>query len=456
VLTIPAEAIDACLTSAMLKQRIPGVALAVGRGGELLYSCGYGYRSIPYRAAPDASTIFSIASISKQFAAATIMRFVERGRLSLDEPMGRYFPVFAYGGNVLIRHLLQHVSGIPGYTEVPNFDRICKTKATPDEIIAMVAERPPAFRPGEEWQYSNTNYVVLGRLLELIDGAPYADVLQREIFEPLGLANTGVDDVKRVRENAADPYTSYALGEFEHAVELDPSWEYSTGGLYSNCTDLVRWNHALRGGAVVTPESFTLMSTSGVLNDGTSTGYGFGLGVNEVGGLREVRHSGGLPGFSLENVTYPDLDLDLVVLTNHDGITTNYSIIHPVLALVLDRPELATVKPPTDRPVVPKAAPPQPAHWVAATREGRIDDLGLTEEFQRFLTRARRADLQRLTSLGSLHDARLLDTYRRDPNTSFYFRLAFERRTLIGSISVSDDGLVSHVSFSAWDERPLD
>jgi hypothetical protein len=262
--------------------------------------------------------------------------------------------------------------------------------------------------------------------------------------------------VKCIRANAADPYTSYALGEFEHAREWHPSWEYGTGGLYSNCADLVRWNYALRNGKVVTPESFALMSTSGVLNDATPTRYGFGLAVDDFGGVREVRHAGGLPGFTLENVTYPELDLDIIVLTNHDGLAMNYSIIRPVLALLLDRPELARISPPPVRPVATKSMPPEPAKWVAAAREGRIDELGLTDECRRFLTRERRATLTQLTALGALNDARLLDVSRRDPNTTFSFRLAFERQTLIGSITIDDAGPVASIRFSEWDDRPFD
>jgi CubicO group peptidase (beta-lactamase class C family) len=448
-------AIDSLVTAAMQNQRVPGVALAVSRGGEMVHTQGFGYRSIPYRVAPDENTIFSIASISKQFTAAAVMRFVEKGRLSLDERVSRFFPALRYGSIIDIRHLLQHTSGIPGYTEVPNFDKLAHTPTTPDDIIATIIDRQPAFQPGDEWQYSNTNYVVLGRILELIDDASYAEIVQRELLTPLELTNTGVDDVKRIRENAADPYTSYALGEFEHAQEWDPSWEFAAGGLYSTCSDLVRWNRALRRGRAVSAESFALMSTSGVLNSGADVAYGFGLAVNNIAGIHEVRHAGGLPGFSLQNVTYPDLDIDIVVLANHDSKNLSYSIIRPILAQLIERPDLTYVIPSPFVPVVTKTDLPDPFSWVSSVCEGRVDELGLTDEFRRFLTRERRENLRRLASLGSLRNSGALLTSRRDPYTYADFFLEFENQTLIGSIRIRDDGLFAHIGFHAWDERPI-
>jgi hypothetical protein len=108
-------------------------------------------------------------------------RRVERGKLSIDEPVGRYFPCLPNGKDVLVRHLLGHTSGIPGFTEVPDFDQLSRSRATPNEVATTIADRAPAFRAGDEWQYSNTNFVLLGRLIELIADAPYADVLQREL-----------------------------------------------------------------------------------------------------------------------------------------------------------------------------------------------------------------------------------------------------------------------------------
>jgi CubicO group peptidase (beta-lactamase class C family) len=296
---------------------------------------------------------------------------------------------------------------------------------------------------------------LLGRLIEEIAGGSYADVLQRELFDPLELETTGVDDVRHVRANAADPYTAYALAAFEHADEWDPSWEYGTGGLFSTAADLIRWNAALRGGRVVSPASYARMATSAALNDGTPTAYGFGLGVNTVDGVREVRHAGGLPGFTLENVTYPDLDLDIIVLTNRDGISTNFSIVRPILARLLDRPELARFNPAAGRPVTTAAQPPDPAVWVAAARAGRVDELGLSAAFRRFLSPARRRALQALRELGDLRGASLVETSRRDPYTYFTFRLAFEQRPLLGAIHVSDTGEVAHLGFTEWDQRPV-
>ena len=296
---------------------------------------------------------------------------------------------------------------------------------------------------------------MLGRLLEIVSGACYADVLRREIFERFGLENTGVDDGATLRDNAADPYTSYALGEFERAREWDPSWKFGTAGLYSNVADLARWNQALRHGFIVKPETFALMVTSGVLNDGRRTHYGFGLFEGDVQGVREIRHSGRIPGFTLENATYPDHDLDIVVLTNQDDTTYNYTITRPLLALLLDRPELAAEQGDDEQPVSVPVTPPALSDWISAAREGRLDDFSLSASFRRFLTPERRAQLKKLAELGELRSADYIAAGRREPVTFFDYRVVFENKITLATISMMDNGDIRFLDFNDWNDHPI-
>lgn len=437
----------------MTAQRIPGLALGVGRGGRVIYARGYGQCELAEGRPTNEATSFTIASISKQFTAATIMRLEERGEVELDDPLTRYFPDLPYPG-VRIRHLLTHTSGIPGFTEAPGFERRCRTRVTPAEIVATVSQRPPAFAPQTEWQYSNTNYILLGRLIERITEERYADGLRRAILEPLGLLRTGVVDLTTIRANAARGYLAYALGEHEQAVDRDPSWELGTGDLFSTVGDLIRWNVALRRGEVVHPSSYERMASSATLADGRPTGYGYGLSTQQFGGLREVRHTGGLPGYSLDNSTYPELDLDVVVLANLESISTYASIVRPVLALLLEQPDLAVVaRSTTARPVQARTLSLRPEHWIGAVRDGRVNELPLHDDFVWFLEPRRRAALQRLSRLGPLGAVEPLDTARRDPVTTFTYRAHFEQQTVIASITMFDDDTIGHVGFREWD-RP--
>jgi CubicO group peptidase (beta-lactamase class C family) len=448
------EAIDGCVASAMAAQRIPGISLAIGRAGRVEYARGYGYRNVAERIQPDADTIFSIASISKQFTAAAILHLVERGVLSLDDSLARLFPRIPSAADIQVRHLLGHTSGIPGYTEIADFDQFCRTSATPEEVIATVAERVPVFAPEAEWQYGNTNYVLLGSIIETVTGESYAEFLSKLIWVPLELTRTGVNDAATIRENKSNGYSAYSLGDIEYATEWDPSWAFATGGLYSTVNDLVRWNYALRSGRVVAPDSFTRMTTSGRLKDGTDTQYGLGLFVDNVEGVREVRHSGGLPGFSLMNATYPELDLDIVVLANVDGIRTYLSIVRPILAILLDRPDISVWhKPELPASAIAKSESLDPSSWIGAARAGRIDELPLEAEFKRFLTPHRRAALEELSLFGELREIELIETDRRDPETSFHYRAAFQKRVLEAIIIVVDTGEIRRIGFREWDER---
>jgi len=438
----------------MAAQRIPGISLAIGRKGRVEYARGYGYRNVAERVQPSAATTFGIASISKQFTAAGVMHLVERGLLSLDDPLSRFFPRIPGAAVIRIRHLLGHTSGVPGYTEVPDFDQLSRTIATPEEVVATVTERAPAFAPEGEWQYGNTNYVLLGSIIEAVSGESYEDFLSKLIFVPLGLTRTGVADNTTIRENDASCYSTYSLGDVEYAIEWDPSWAFATGGLYSTVEDLVAWNHALCSGRVISAESYARMTTSGRLKDGSDTNYGLGLFLDDLGGLREVRHSGGLPGFSLINATYPEIELDIVVLSNIGGIRTYLSIVRPILAILLDRPEIALWQQPKfPASTITKSELLDPRSWIAAAREGRIDELSLEAQFKRFLKPHRRAALERLNLLGELREIELIDTDRRDPETAFAYRAVFEKRVLEASIIAVDTGEIRSVSFREWDER---
>lgn len=441
----------------MAAQRIPGISLAIGREGRVEYARGYGYRNLPDRIVPNDQTMFNIASISKQFTAAAIMHFVERGDLSLEDPLARFFPKLRNAAEIRIENLLGNTSGIPGYTESPNFDLRSFVSVTPEEAIATVAERTPAFAPGTEWQYSNTNYRILGCIVEALSEESYADFLRRFAFVPLGLTRTGVDDNTTIRENKSNGYSSYSLGDFEHAAQWDLSWAFATGGLYSTVSNLVKWNHALRSGHVVTPESFSRMTTLGRLKDGSATTYGLGLFLDTLGGVREVRHAGSLPGFSLINATYPDIGRDIVVLANIDGIRTYLSVVRPVLAILLERPDLSDWRPREFAPSsIAKSESIDPRSLITAAREGRIDELPLEAEFKRFLKPHRRAALERLNAFGQLRETELIDIDRRDPETSFFYRAVFEKRVLEAIIIVVDSGEIRRISFREWDERRAD
>jgi CubicO group peptidase (beta-lactamase class C family) len=447
------DSIDAIVRGAIERQRLPGVSIAVARDGQTLLARGYGMRNVGESLPADADTIYSIASVSKQFTVAALMQLAERGGLRLDDKVSRYFPWHPYGDTIELRHLLNHTSGMPDYFPVDNFDRIGFVDASPREIAETVLNRPPAFQPGAEYQYCNTGYVLLGAILEQVAEQTLAQYLQTHFFGPLEMTRTAVDDAPVIRSNVAIGYTSFALSPWEIARDYHPSWEFATGGLSSTVNDLLKWNRALRNGRVVSPASYAQMTAAAVLNNGHPVNYGFGLGVSDVSGMREIRHTGGLPGMSTDNTTYPDRDIDIVVFVNLDGCSVYATIVRPVLALLLDDPALRGTKRPDLAASSGLDERPVARQWIRAAVAGDIGALPFTAKFERFLKPHGYAPYEALQAYGAVEGIELVDAARRDPETTFGYRVGCERGPLLASLTVRDDDRIAGLQFTGWDER---
>ena len=450
-----ARSFDENVEAAMRRQHIPGVGIAVGVGGEVRYARGYGHRNLPDALTVDENTSFKIASVSKQFTAAALMLGVESRLVALDDPIRRFFPKLPFEG-VCVADLLRHTSGIPGYSEVDDFDQRCRTSASPDEIIEIIGDLTPSFAPATNWEYSNSNYVLLARLLERIFDQSYRDVIRDRLARPAGLGATDVDDLATLRAGRAEGYARFALGDFERANPWNPSWEYGTGGLVSTAADLVRWNAALRSGRIVDAASFQQMGTPFILPDGRSTNYGFGLVVHDIDDLRELRHQGGLPGFSLENASYPDVDVDIVVLTNIDTVFTYFSITRPILAAALERSDLIVpVQTTPNRPVSNGIREPDVRHHIAALQRGDVDGLRPSRSMQRTLTPSHRSQLESLREFGPIREVQLMDWFRRPPRTFFGYDVLFAEERLVVAFGHSDDNHISAIYVAEFPEVPL-
>jgi hypothetical protein len=381
------------------------------------------------------------------------MQLAERGLLRLDDPVSRYFPWFPYGERIELRHLLTHTSGIPDYFPLEELDRLAFAEASPREIVESVLNRSAAFAPGAEYQYCNTGYVMLGAIVERVAERSHAQYLQTNFFDPLGMTRTGIDDKPAIHDNLAVGYTSFVLGPWELARDYHPAWEFATGGMYSTVLDILTWNLALRGGRVVSAASLALMTTRARLSGGQPVDYGFGLGVGEVGGLQEIRHTGGLPGFSTDNATYPEAGIDIIVFVNHDGCSTYATVARPILALLRGEPP----------PGAPGRADlsvssglderPSAQAWIRAAAAGTIDRLPLSARFERFLRPGRRARYAELRAYGAITGITLIDATRRDPETSFNYRVDFERGPLVATLAIRDDGTLANLQFLRWDDR---
>jgi CubicO group peptidase (beta-lactamase class C family) len=294
-----------------------GVAIQATQAGKVLFREAFGLadREAGQLATPD--TIFRIGSVSKQFTAVAILRLAEEGKLSLDDPLTKYFPGWPQGDAILLRHLLNHRSGLANYTSKPDFMNRVTEPVAPADLIASFRDDPPDFPPGSKFAYCNTGYFLLGEIVARVSGLSFGDYLRTAFFEPLGMRSTGVFRNDAPPPGAAKGY-SFSDDSFVPAVDWDMSRAGGAGALYSTVGDLCLWTEALHGGKVLKPESLALMlavPTEGDEADGVGQ-YGMGLYHSTMGGLPVIEHSGGLHGFASRLSWFPDQKLVVAVLAN--------------------------------------------------------------------------------------------------------------------------------------------
>jgi CubicO group peptidase (beta-lactamase class C family) len=311
----PSDPIDTYIRVEMEKRRIPGLALAVIRQGQVIKMQGYGLANVELDVPVTPDTVFELASVTKQFTATAIMRLVEEGKVGLDDPIRHYLPHTpdAWQG-ITVRHLLTHTAGLASLEA--GFHALyaggARTNYTTAEMFEAATKDPMSFEPGERWQYSDVGYFLLGIVLEKASGQRYHEWMTEHFFQPLGMTATSVLDQWAILKHRASGYT-LRDGQLVHIrrhaqVELPSHY-----GIFSTVKDLVTWEAALTGGHVVKPSSLKQMWTPVKLHDGTSHPYGFGWGVDERRGHRLISHTG-ITG--TEYTRLPDDGLTVIVLTN--------------------------------------------------------------------------------------------------------------------------------------------
>ena len=310
--------VGAIAEAGMKRQALPGLAVVVMRGDEVVLSRGFGLEDVARPDAVSAKTVFALNSISKQFVAALILKLSEEGKLALDDPVSRHLPDFRHAPATLtVRHLLNHTSGMREETAQPQlmelFDRPGTTFA---EYLAVARETPSDWSPGSRWSYGNINYLMLTVIAERVTGQRLEIAIRERFLEPLGLTSIGL---------CAPPLgekTGEARGHISRDGTLVPHPPENiglfrgSGGFCGNAVDLARWMRALATGKVVGEESYRQMATRAEWGDGRKAEYGLAmdLGTHAVG--RRHGHGGYGGGFSAQAAYYPETGLGLVVLAN--------------------------------------------------------------------------------------------------------------------------------------------
>jgi CubicO group peptidase (beta-lactamase class C family) len=296
---------------------VPSASIAVVEGGKLVYTHAYGLAHVdPPRMATPAMR-YSIGSISKQFTAAAILLLEEHGKLSLDDAVGKYVPGLTRGNEVTIRQILSHTSGYQDYWPEDYLMAPMMKPETAQQILDTWAKKPLDFEPGSQWQYSNTNYVIAGLIVEKVSGEKLMDFFAEHIFRPLGMKSVWNSDETQLKSTDATPYVRAALGPLRPAPKEGRGWMFAAGELAMTPHDLALWDASLLDRSILSSDSYREMFAEVKLKDGKGTHYGLGVEVTEQGGHRAIEHSGEVTGFVSDNLVLPDDGVAVAVLTNH-------------------------------------------------------------------------------------------------------------------------------------------
>jgi len=292
-----AEQVDAAAAQALQDSPTPSVSIAIVQQGKIAYAKAYGNARLdpPLPARPEMR--YAIGSISKQFLAGAVLLLAEEGELSLDDPVARFLPALTRAQDITIRQLLSHTAGYQDYYPLDYVAPFMLKTVTPDGILERWAKIALDFEPGTQWQYSNTNYAVAGRIVEKVSGVPLMTFLAQRIFGPLGMKSPLNLADHSLTETDATGYLRFGMGRLHPAPPEAPGWLFAAGELAMTARDLALWDQSLLEKRLLKPASLREMISPVRLKNGAPTSYALGVGVTNDEGHPKVFHGG--RGFGL-------------------------------------------------------------------------------------------------------------------------------------------------------------
>ena len=326
---------DEAATKVLEQTGVPSASIAIVQKGEIVYTHAYGKARLEPPTPAEPRMRYSIGSISKQFTAAAILFLEQQGKLSVDDPVSKYIPGLTRGDEVTIRMLLSHTSGYQDYWPEDYLMPPMRKPTTAQYILDTWAKKPLDFDPGTKWQYSNTNYVIAGLIVEKVSGEPLMKFLQEHIFGPLEMKSVYNTDIAKLGDTDAEGYIRYALGPLRPAPKEGAGWMFAAGELAMPAHDLALWDISVMNRSLLASESYKQMFISVKLKDGSDSGYGLGVFTTPRMGHAALEHSGEVSGFVSENIVFPDDKAAIAVLTNQDASSAASAIARQLTPLVL-------------------------------------------------------------------------------------------------------------------------
>jgi len=432
------DAVDLVAKRLIAAKRVPGLAVAVEQNGVVVEQA-YGYADVAKKVPVTTDTRFEIGSVTKQFTAACVLQLADAGKLSLDDRLGKYVSDYFIGRGVTVRQLLEQTSGIPEYLDGADVvDAASTHPATYATILDRVSAKPLDFPPGTRWEYSNTNYILLGRIVEFVSREKYETYVREHIFGPAGMTQSGFIDDEATLPAMARGYTATGSG-FTPAPLLREDWAQAAGGIVSTVGDVLKWDDALLAGKIVPAADVTLMRSEAKLVDGSPTHYGLGWLVDDVGGHPHVWHNGGTFGFHAVNATFPSDDEAIVILGNstsgfESAVSDIFTKTHAdVLA------SLEAVVPGEDPAVTARAK-----EWLHRFETDDIDRSQLTATMSTALTPELTAAAQRqFAPLGVPQSLSFRGKLEDGTSTIYRYLATFPAGTFVILIGIDTNGKIS-------------
>lgn len=336
------RSIDSLLQSFSKKQEFNGAVL-VAENGKLLYKKGWGLANMEWKIPNSPSTKFNIGSVTKPFTAMLVMQLVEKGSIRLEAPLSTYLPYYpnSNGGRITIHQLLTHTSGIPDYANFSTYSQFCSEAQSRKDFIKIFADSSLEFIPGTQFSYSNSNYYLLGLIIEAVTGKTYEHVLEQNILLPLGMKNTGYDTQDQIVTGKAAGYEKKDK-KYIQASFLHMSVPFAAGAMYSTVEDLWLWEQAIAAQRLLTKNSRNLLFAKHTKSFAHfHYGYGWLTGNQPIGTTTDsvpvIFHSGDINGFTSLFMRLPKTN-SLIVLINNTGGAPLFDISSSIIAVLHGRP----------------------------------------------------------------------------------------------------------------------
>jgi CubicO group peptidase (beta-lactamase class C family) len=419
----------------------PSASIAVVRDGAVAYVHAYGLATLEPPVSATAEMRYSIGSISKQFTAAAILLLAEDRKLSLDDRVAKWLPDLTRASEVTIRQLLSMTSGYQDFWPQDYVMPPMMLPTTAEQIMNRWAKIPLDFDPGSKWQYSNTNYVIAGAIVERVSGMPLVELLQKRVFGRLGMKSIVSTDDAALGPGDPMRYLRYAMGPPRQAPKEGKGWMFAAGELAMTARELALWDISTIDQTILKAASYQTMQTNTLLKNGTATGYGLGVQVGVSGGRRLVSHTGEVSGFTAANQIYPDNRAAVVVFTNLDATGASSQLAGRIATLLFGA---------TSPDNAAAAALAQAKSVFESLQRGRIDRVLFTSNANAYFTEAALADFASgLGPLGPAQEFEQTSQSLRGGMVARSFRIKCGGKTLRLTTFTMPDGKLEQYQIAA-------